>query len=265
MKRVIKLDWSSSTYLKFAKERTQPAIDLAMRLQPMNAEKIIDIGCGPGNSTAVLKQLFPKAYILGIDNSQNMIEKARCDHRDIDFAHLDAANDLDTLSDRFDIVFSNACIQWIPNHKKLLKELFGLLKKGGTLAVQIPINDKEPIHQIIREVAESIKWRDKFDTPRVFYNLTPNEYHDVLSQLSNDFTIWETTYYHRLPSYEDIVEWYKGTGLRPYLAMLNPSDRADFEAEIFAMVKQRYSIQENHEIIFKFPRLFFTATKTLDE
>lgn len=255
------MNWSSSTYLKFAKERTQPSIDLAMRLQSMKAERIIDIGCGPGNSTAVLRRFFPEAYILGIDNSQDMIQRASCDYHDMEFACLDAANDLNTMSDRFDIVFSNACIQWIPNHKKLLKEMFGLLKKDGVLAVQIPINYNEPIHQIINELVNSLKWSQKFDSPRIFYNLTPSEYHDVLSELSNDFTMWETTYYHRLPSYESIMEWYKGTGLRPYLEVLDPLDQAAFEAEVFEMIKQRYSMQSNHEIIFKFPRLFFTATK----
>lgn len=232
-----------------------------MHLQSIKAEKIIDIGCGPGNSTAVLKQFFPSSYILGIDNSQNMIEKATSDHPDLNFSCLDASKDLWKLPDQYDIVFSNACIQWIPNHKKLLKDMFGLLRKGGILAVQIPINYQEPIHQIINEIVKSPQWSQKFDRPRIFYNLTPNEYHDVLSELSHDFTMWETTYYHRLPSYESIMEWYKGTGLRPYLEVLNELDQTAFEAEIFTMVKQRYSLQANGEIIFKFPRLFFTATK----
>ena len=134
------MQWSSSTYLKFEKERTQPSIDLTMRLQSVKAERIIDIGCGPGNSTAVFKKFFPKAHVLGIDNSQNMIEKASCDYHDIEFVCMDASSDLGKISDRFDIVFSNACIQWIPNHKKLLKDMFGLLTAGGVLAVQIPIN-----------------------------------------------------------------------------------------------------------------------------
>lgn len=258
---MIALQWSSSTYLKFEKERTQPSIDLTMRLQSVKAERIIDIGCGPGNSTAVLKKFFPKAHVLGIDNSQNMIEKASCDYHDIEFVCMDASSDLGKISDRFDIVFSNACIQWIPNHKKLLKDMFGLLTAGGVLAVQIPINYNEPIHQIIQKLANSPKWSQKFDNPRTLYNLSPSEYHDVLSELSNDFTMWETIYYHRLPSHESIMEWYKGTGLRPYLEVLDPLDKITFEAEVFDMIKQRYSVQSNHEIIFKFPRLFFTATK----
>lgn len=258
---MIALQWSSSTYLRFEKERTQPAIDLAMRLQSVKTERIIDIGCGPGNSTAVLKRFFPTAYILGIDNSQNMIEKASCDYSDIEFICLDASNDLYKISDKFDIVFSNACIQWIPNHKKLLKDMFGLLNTGGVLAVQIPINYNEPIHQIIHEVVHSPKWRQVFHNPRNFYNLSPGEYHDVLSELSSNFTIWETTYYHRLPSYESIMEWYKGTGLRPYLQTLNRTDRTNFETEVFEMVKERYLFQSNHEIIFKFPRLFFMVTR----
>ena len=255
------MEWSSSTYLKFEKERTQPAVDLAMRLQSVKAERIIDIGCGPGNSTAVLQRFFPAAYILGIDNSQNMIEKAAGDHPDLEFSCLDAASDLHRLTDPFDIVFSNACIQWIPDHRKLLKELFGLLRVGGVLAVQIPLNYHEPIHQIIQETVSSPKWNRKFDRPRIFYTLLPGEYHDLLSELSDDFTMWETTYYHRMPSHESILEWYRGTGLRPYLQALKPADRADFEADVFAMVQERYPLQRNQEILFRFPRLFFTAAR----
>lgn len=255
------LNWSSSIYLKFIKERTQPSIDLAMRLQSVKAQRIIDIGCGPGNSTAVLKSFFPDAYILGVDNSSDMIKKASIDYPNIDFMYLDASTDLFKIKDLFDIVFSNACIQWIPNHKKLLKDMFGLLKKDGVLAIQIPINYNEPIHQIINELVKTPKWSKKFDNPRVFYHLTPSEYHDLLSELSTDFTMWETTYYHRLPSYESIMEWYRGTGLRPYLEALSSADKSLFENEVFEKVKQRYSLQSNDEIIFKFPRLFFTITK----
>ena len=153
-------DWNSVQYLKFKDERTQPAIDLVNRINIDNPRKIIDIGCGPGNSTQVLAQKFPNAYILGVDNSLNMIETAKRDYPNLDFKVCDVSRDLLTLDCDFDVVFSNACIQWIPNHNQLLRNLMRLLKTDGILAVQTPMNYKEPIHQIIGEVSTSEKWKN---------------------------------------------------------------------------------------------------------
>ena len=146
-------DWNAYQYLKFGRQRTQPAIDLVCRIGLKYPEKILDVGCGPGNSTRVLKERFVNALVTGIDNSDNMIEKARADHPDIDFRLCDISGDLEELDNDYDIVFSNACIQWVPNHKLLLGKLMGLLKKNGVLAVQIPYNASEPIHIIIGEIS----------------------------------------------------------------------------------------------------------------
>ncbi len=144
-------DWNSEQYLKFKNERTQPAMDLVNRINIDSPKKIIDIGCGPGNSTQILAQRFHNAYIVGVDNSLNMIETARRDYPNLDFKTCDASKDLSTLDNNFDIVFSNACIQWIPDHSQLLENMMGLLKPGGILAVQTPMNYNEPIHKIIGE------------------------------------------------------------------------------------------------------------------
>lgn len=169
-------DWSSKQYLMFKNERTQPAIDLVNRIYIDDPQKILDIGCGPGNSTQVLAQRFPNAYILGIDKSSNMIETAKKDYPNLEFKICDVDKDLSILDNDFDVVFSNACIQWIPNHNKLLKNMIGLLKPNGILAVQIPMNYKEPIQKIINQVSSSEKWRSEFSSNRIFYNLTQSEY-----------------------------------------------------------------------------------------
>lgn len=254
-------DWSSNQYLKFLKERTQPSIDLANRIMSENPKKIIDIGCGPGNSTRVLADKYPAAHITGADNSQNMIDKAKAENPDLEFMMFDAESDFSDIEKDYDIVFSNACIQWIPNHQVLLKNMMDILKPGGVMAVQLPMNHLEPIHVIIRELAASPEWRSKFNCPRIFYNLTQSEYFDVLSDISSDFNIWQTTYLHRMPSHESIMEWYKGSGLRPYLSALSESDAEKFENEVFTKVIEAYPKQKNGEIIFRFPRLFFTAVK----
>ncbi|WP_238881494.1 methyltransferase domain-containing protein [Clostridium sp. YIM B02551] len=254
-------DWNSNQYLMFKNERTQPAIDLANRIIIDNPKKIIDIGCGPGNSTKVLKERFPDSYILGIDSSTNMIEAAKKDYPEIDFKICDASKGLSNLGDDFDIVFSNACIQWIPNHNELLRSLFGLLKKGGVLAVQTPMNYKEPIHNIIEEVSANKKWKDEFENHRIFYNLMQGEYFDLLSEISSEFSLWETIYFHNLKSHKEIIKWYRATGLRPYLDELSGDKKEAFEKDIYDRVVEEYPSQRNGNVIFRFPRFFFIARK----
>ncbi|MBU5317310.1 methyltransferase domain-containing protein [Clostridium bornimense] len=160
----------------FKSQRTQLAIDLVNRITIDNPKKVLDIGCGPGNSTNVLAQRFKGSYILGIDNSSNMIETVKNQYSNIDFNICDASKKLSGFDKDFDIVFSNACIQWISNHYKLLKDMMQLIKPGGILAVQIPMNYKEPIQKIINQVSSSEKWRSEFSSNRIFYNLTQSEY-----------------------------------------------------------------------------------------
>lgn len=255
-------DWDSSKYLKFGNERTQPAIDLVNRINIEKPQKILDIGCGPGNSSKVLAQRYPDADILGIDNSPSMIETAREQHPDIRFMHCDVSKDLHVLGGDFDIVFSNACIQWIPDHNALLQSMIGLLKPGGVIAIQTPMNYQEPIHQIIQETSTSSIWSPKFQkNPRIFYNLTQSEYYELLSDIASDFYMWQTTYFHKMKSHDDIMEWYRATGLRPYLNLLSASDRLNFEKDIYKKLVNAYPKQRNGEIIFRFPRFFFIAVK----
>lgn len=254
-------DWNSTQYLKFKKERTQPAMDLAAKIDLTSPCAVIDIGCGPGNSTVVLKNRFPDAEILGVDYSRNMIECATSNNTDISFRQLDVSQDDWQLDKKFDVAFSNACIQWVPNHRKLLPKIMDILNDGGQMAVQIPMNDNEPIHKIIGQISGSEKWRKMFPNPRIFHTLTVEEYYDILSDISSDFKIWLTVYCHRMTSHENIIEWYKSTGLKPYLDVLDDDKRAMFLEDVFDEVKKQYAVQKNGEIIFRFPRLFFVATK----
>ena len=253
--------WSAEQYLKFKTERTQPSIDLIHRIALTKPERIIDIGCGPGNSTDALARHYPEAQVLGVDNSEEMIAAAREQHPKIDFLLCDAGKDLSEAGNGYDLVFSNACIQWIPDHPALIRRLKDLLRPEGVLAVQTPMNYEEPIHQIIAAVSKSETWAPKFENPRIFYNLTPEGYYDLLAELFSESSIWMTTYFHIMPSHESIMEWYRGTGLRPYLQALDEADRKRFEAEIFCEVQRAYPVQKDGSIIFRFPRLFFTAVR----
>lgn len=254
-------DWNAAQYLKYEKERTQPAADLANRIGQGSVRKAIDVGCGPGNSTAVLRKRFPKARLLGVDSSEDMLAKAREAVPDAEFLVLDASSEDWGLENDYDLVFSNACIQWIPDHPKLLRRMMRLLKKGGTLAVQVPVNQDQPIHRLIVELAGSEKWRGVFRDPRVFFTLSADKYFDLLAGLSDDFELWSTVYCHRMKSHADILEWYKGTGLRPYLSVLGPREKEEFLSDVLAEIQKRYPVRKNGEVIFRFPRLFFTAVK----
>lgn len=254
-------DWNSEQYLKFGNERTQPSVDLVNRINIDSPQRIVDIGCGPGNSTAVLAARFKDAYILGADNSPSMLDTAKKAYPDLDFKLCDASCDLPELGDGFDIVFSNACIQWVPNHHKLLREMMALLRPGGVLAVQIPLQYEQLIFKIIHEVSSREKWSSRLAVARTFYNLKQTEYFDLLAEISSDFSMWETIYYHRLKSHDDIIEWYRGTGLRPYLDLLAKEEQREFESDILAEVIRQYPVQKNGEVIFRFPRLFFIASR----
>lgn len=253
------MDWNSKQYLKFKTERTQPAIDLLNRINLVDPKKILDMGCGPGNSTQILFSRYPGAYILGVDKSEEMIDTAKKQYPNLDFRICDVGNYLTQLDNDFDIVFSNACIQWVPDHVHLLHNMLNLLNKNGVLAVQIPMNFNEPIHIIINEVTSSEKWKNYFTEPRIFYSLSESEYFDLLSEISGEFCIWETVYYHVMKSHNDILEWYRGTGLRPYLSVLPDIMKTEFENEIMEALMQRYQKQKNGDIIFRFPRFFFIA------
>lgn len=253
--------WDAEQYLKFEKQRTQPSIDLAARIPRDAPAAVLDVGCGPGNSTKVLKERFPSADILGIDNSAEMVYAAKKNYPELKFMQCDAAVELHRLGRKFDVIFSNACLQWIPDHPVLLKTMMEYLNEGGVLAVQIPVNQEEPIHRIITAAAESDEWRHKFSTPRIFHQLPAGVYHDLLAQLSSDFELWQTTYFHRMQSHGAIMEWYRGTGLRPYLQVLSAEEQAVFERGVYDALVAEYPVQENGEIIFRFPRLFFLAEK----
>lgn len=250
-------DWNPEKYLLFQKQRTQPAIDLANRVRDCAPKTIVDIGCGPGNSTEVLRKVFPEAEILGIDSSPGMIDRAKAKHGDLNFSLCSAAD----LDGAYDLLFSNACLQWIPNHRELIPQLMGKLTDGGVLALQMPMNHEEPLYQIIRAVAAESKW----DFQKVYFEtndtLAPEEYFDILSKCAGRFEQWETVYYHALPSHEKLIDWVRETRLRPYLAVLDDSQKQLFEGKILERVKEAYRPAQSGDVVLKFRRFFCVASR----
>ncbi len=188
-----------------------------------------------------------------------MLEQARKNYPQLDFKMGDVSKCLIELGNDFDIVFSNACIQWVENHHEILKNMMNMLKPQGILAVQIPMNFEEPIHKIINQLVDSDKWRRYFPTKRVIYNLEQSEYFDILSELAYEFTMWETNYFNRLDSHSAIIDWCRGTGLKPYLDALSEEEKLLFEQDIYNQVVGCYPLQKNGQAIYKQPRFFFVA------
>ncbi len=253
-------EWSSEQYLKFKEQRTQPAADLAGRIAGYRPGSVLDIGCGPGNSTAVLKGIFPCADILGIDSSEDMIKKAEHTYPDMSFRLCNAARETDKLG-KYDVIFSNACLQWIPEHEKFIPCLMEHLNNGGVLAVQMPMNGQEPVMRIMDEAVKEPKWG--FAEMGIEANavLAPSEYFDILSGCARSFDIWETVYYHSMPDAGAMTEWVKGTRLRPYLNALDAVKATELEKEITERAASVYEKRCSGEIIFRFRRFFFTAVK----
>ena len=256
-----KKDWNPDLYLRFDKERIQPSIDLVSRIKIDNPSKIIDIGCGPGNSTQILVQKWPDSFIIGVDNSPAMIEKAKKDYPNQNWKLLDAGKD--EIPDTYDLIFSNATIQWIPNHAELFKKLFHNLNEKGLIAIQIPLFWDMPLGKAIEKIAKDSLWNlATRGVSELFTIHNYSYYFDQLSLLTNEIDIWETYYMHIMDSHFSILEMIKSTGLKPYLDRLKTEkDKKDFEAQVLKEITSNYTIQKNGKVIFPFKRLFFIATK----
>ncbi len=248
-------DWNADQYLKFAEERTQPCRDLVGRIAVLNVRRVIDLGCGPGNSTGVLAERWPEAAITGLDNSVSMLDIARKEqpqHRWIaeditEWASQDAG-------EAFDIVFSNAALQWAPDHTSLYLKLLARVASGGAFAAQVPADINAPQHRLMREIAPNA------DAVRQWHSHPPAFYYDLLAPHCGRVDVWEIEYQHVLPNPEAIVEWYKGTGMRPFLeALKSDSERETFLNEYLTQLRSYFPFRADGRVLLPFRRLFVIA------
>ncbi|PIB61281.1 trans-aconitate 2-methyltransferase [Pseudomonas sp. 2822-17] len=253
------MTWSAKQYTMFEQQRTRPVRDLVAAIPNLDVHTAVDLGCGPGNSTQVLAERFPQADVTGMDSSEDMLVDARNRLPSLSFelADIGAWNPVKT----FDVILANASLQWLPDHATLYPHLVNQLNPGGTLAVQTPDNLDEPAHRLAREVAADGPWAARIGTVKHNERHAASYYYQLLSKHCATIDVWRTTYLHPLADHGAVVEWFKGSALRPFLAPLTDDEKVAFLQEYQARITQAYPALADGSVLLPFPRLFIIATR----
>jgi trans-aconitate 2-methyltransferase len=250
--------WDDAQYLKFADERTRPARELLGRVPLADARRVVDLGCGPGNSTALLLARWPAARVTGVDSSAEMLRRARQDLPGVEWLEADAGRFV--ASEPVDVLFSNALLQWLPEHEALVPGLFEQVRPGGALAFQVPHNFAEPSHRLMRQTPGP--WASRTAHVRAHDPVaSPALYYDLLAPKARSIDIWQTTYEHVMADAAAIVDWVKGTGLRPFLEALTAEERPAFLDAYTRGIDAAYPPRRDGKRLFSFPRLFVVAVR----
>ncbi|MFJ8697375.1 trans-aconitate 2-methyltransferase [Streptomyces roseolilacinus] len=267
--------WDPRQYLRHSGHRTRPFLDLLARIPelPAAAEgrpaRIADIGCGPGNVTALLADRWPDAHITGFDLSREMLDQAEKEHAGatpgggrLDFRHADAAGW--TPEEPYDLIVSNAALQWVPGHAESFGGWLDGLVPGGTLAFQVPANFTSPSHALLAELCESPRWRDRLGEHgrRYVHVLDATEYLERLADLGCAADVWETVYAQLLQGEDPILDWTKGTALRPVLTALAEDGEAtsEFLSQYRDLLRKAYP-PGPHGTVFPYRRIFAVARR----
>lgn len=254
------MSWSARQYSLFEQQRTRPVRDLVAAIPRESAQTAVDLGCGPGNSTEVLAERFPKARVTGLDSSTDMLGEARQRLAAVEFIQADIGDWKPAQT--YDVILANASLQWVPDHAQLYPRLVSLLNPGGVLAVQTPDNLDEPAHRLAREIAASPQWADRIGDVRHPDRHPAPYYFDLLRPHCAEVDVWRTTYHHPLAGgHPAVVEWFKGSALRPYLQRLDQAAQQDFLDTYLHAISQAYPLLADGTVLLPFPRLFIVATR----
>ena len=252
--------WDPGQYLRYAGERARPFFDLLARVGAEDPGYVADLGCGPGNLTAALAGRWPAAEIVGVDNSPEMIAAAGAEAGARDGLSFTLGDIRDWRPARpLDVLLSSAVLQWVPGHLDVVRQWPGLLAPGGWLAFQLPGNFDQPTHAILVDLVRSGRWAPLLGGAVLNRQArSPAEYLDLLAGAGCSVDAWETTYLHVLPGPDPVVEWYRGTGLRPVLAALDPGQAEAFLAEYGERVAKAYP-PAPYGTVLPFRRVFVVA------
>jgi trans-aconitate 2-methyltransferase len=253
-------DWSPALYKAFESERTRPAAELLARIPLDMPTEVVDLGCGPGNSTELLQQRYPGARIVGTDSSPAMLVSARERLPALEFEQGDIAAWSPTRP--VDLAYANASLQWLPDHADLFPRLLSKLTAGGVLAVQMPDNLDQPSHELMREVATDPRFAPSIGDPgKARSRILPAEgYYDLLAPQA-EVDVWRTTYFHLMDDAAAIVRWLSATGLKVFVDALAPALRPLFIAEYERRIALAYPARADGRRLLAFPRLFIVARR----
>ena len=260
--------WDPDRYLAYADERGRPFVDLLARVHAETPRTVVDLGCGPGNLTALLADRWPGAQVTGIDSSPEMIAAAQeVDGIAWEVADLRDWARADPLALRVpvDVLVSNATLQWLPDHLELLPALVDRVAPGGWFAFQVPGNFGEPSHTIRTDIAEREPYAEHVRGVAVPASHEPDDYLRVLLDLGCEVDAWETTYLHVLTGPDPVFDWVSGTGARPTLQALPDDLRPLFEEEFRSLLRQAYPADAEGRVILPFRRIFVVARKPAGE
>jgi trans-aconitate 2-methyltransferase len=250
--------WDPAQYLRWSDHRLRPAVDLLQRVPLTSPTRVVDLGCGTGNVTALLRARWPEARVTGVDASKAMLERARASDGGVEWLEADVATW--TPAAPVDVLFSNATLHWIDDHAALFPRLVTLMTTGGALAVQMPRNFGEPSHTSIYEVAREARWRDRLEKLiRPEPTKPPEFYWDLLAPRVSALDVWETVYTQALTGDNPVADFVKGSWLKPFLDALQPQERDRFEHAYRARVARAYPPRADGTTLFPFRRLFIVA------
>jgi trans-aconitate 2-methyltransferase len=253
-------NWVAKQYVLFENERTRPVRDLLAAVPATDGQVAVDIGCGPGNSTEVLAARLPGAAVSGLDSSADMIAAARKRLPQFQFEVSDITSW--AAPGPYDLILANAVLQWVPNHEQLFPSLVKKLAQGGSLAVQMPDNLDEPAHRLLREIAADGPWANKLRGVERTMRHGVDWYYKLLKPQCARVDVWRTVYHHPLAGGADaVVEWFKGSALRPFLAELDDSEEGPFLERYRDAIAQAYPALADGTVLLPFPRLFIVATR----
>ncbi len=251
--------WDPQTYLRFAGERSRPFVDLVARI-PGEHRTIVDLGCGPGHLTAVLRQRFPEAEVVGVDSSPEMIDRATAENTDPRARYVRGSIGEWAPDEPVDLIVSNAAFQWVPEHLAIIPRLREHLRPGGVLAFQVPHNFDNPSHVLLREIADREPYAPFTAGLALRSGVGAAEYLDLLAGVGWTVDAWETTYLHVLPGEDAVLGWMRGTGARPVLQALPDDLRELFVEEYRAALRDAYPARP-HGTVLPFPRVFVVASQ----
>jgi trans-aconitate 2-methyltransferase len=255
--------WDPAQYLRFSDERLRPALDLLAQVPLAAPARVVDLGCGAGNVTAILRQRFPRAEVLGVDGSPAMLAKARDAAPGCRFAQGDFSTWAPGTGEAApDLIYSNAALHWVGGHETLFPRLVSLLAPGGVLAVQMPAMHDAPLRRLQNEVAAYGPWAETLRDAGFARSILPaSEYYDLLRPHVATLDLWETTYLHVLGGEDAVVEWASGSSLRPFLDKLPPELRAGYRAAYAAALRPHYPRRPDGATLLPFQRQFILARR----